>query len=170
MLNCPHERGIFLTLTVAVWTQSTSVTQRLSCSKHTTTVVSPPVSQEVRQEAIAAIGHVWTVLCHQGGTCLAVFCYHLSSLLSHFILATAVLFMSAVIFWSIKAHGKSQLLDPTNMLLLFFLSCFAGFGKFSMILCTLSTSKVYHCMKARTAHFNFVFFSFLLCLLSSGTM
>lgn len=66
MLNCPHERGIFLTLTVAVWTQSTSVTQRLSCSKHTTTVVSPPVSQEVSQEAIAAIGHVWTVLCHQG--------------------------------------------------------------------------------------------------------
>lgn len=43
--------------------------------------------------------------------------------------------------------------------------------KFSMIFYTFSTSKVHHCIKARTAHFKLLLFSFfILCVLIWETM
>lgn len=44
-------------------------------------VFNPSHSHMVSQEAIAAIGHVWTVLIRLDGTYMDVFLYHLSSLL-----------------------------------------------------------------------------------------
>lgn len=117
--------SIFLTLTAAVWTQSRSVTQLTSRATNTHRVqyLTRHSRQTVSQEAIAAIGRVWTALCHQDGIYPDVFGYHLSPFL--FLLSWRRLCrftMSAVTFWTVKVHEGCQLLgvlELTNMLLFF---------------------------------------------------
>lgn len=130
-----------------------STTQRLFRATNTHIVSSiQPITprQAVSQEAIAAIGHVWAALRHLDGT---------YSMWMYFVTTRLPLFFNlqsrfTIIFWTVKLQTVGNLF----VFVLFLL-------KFSMIFYTFSTSKVYHCIKARTAHFKLLLLSFcILCV------
>lgn len=160
------------TLTVAVWTRSKSVPQLFSHSTNThVQYLTHLTSQSVSQEAIAAIGRVWTVLCHQEGTYLDVFCYHLS----HFFFLLPCILLRAVLFhvYSEGSEIQSQLFEkrePTNMLLFFF-CLFFFLLKFSIIFYTFSTSKVLPLYKKlEWPILSFFVFLFIPCVLTCENM